>query len=481
MMDLSRPVAMPGVSLWRRAWPGASSAAWFHVRTTAFRWFLAYTVIFLSTLGALSAVIQYSVMAAMQREADSGLRWQLRYFDAYPDADLPQAIQTRMSRQAHWVNEYGLFAPGGQHLAGAIRDVPRGLPFDTFGQSHNQVSGVSLPIDIGRGMVRVRALGERRADGASLVVARTLDDEGRMRDELMRTLAIGGLVCLGGGLCAGLLFGMGQMRRVAEIRRVTACIASGDLARRLPVSSHDELGMLCGLVNQMLEEIEGLMAEVKGACDIVAHDLRTPLIHLRSRLSALSKAMGSPAEPALALADVDAILDRFAALLRISEIGSLQRRSAFAQMTLGGLVSELCDLYMPLAEERGIVFVTRQEPAAPIWGDRELLFEALSNLVDNAIKFTPSGGRVEVMLLAGEAGPQLVVSDTGPGIPESERRLVFTRFYRSERTRHIPGTGLGLGLVAAVVRLHNFTLHLGDAGNAGTGAVVTIDCSPGGS
>jgi signal transduction histidine kinase len=160
-------------------------------------------------------------------------------------------------------------------------------------------------------------------------------------------------------------------------------------------------------------------------------------------------------------------------LLRISEIGAMRRRSGFAQVALPSLVSELHELYAPLAEEKGIALDMSVAEVESTWADRALLFEAFSNLLDNAIKFAPQGGRVAIGLRAGAHGAQFVVSDDGPGIPLHERRSVLGRFYRSEQTSHVPGTGLGLGIVAAIVRLHGFELRIGGTGD---GTTIAIDC-----
>jgi signal transduction histidine kinase len=271
------------------------------------------------------------------------------------------------------------------------------------------------------------------------------------------------------------------MRRVADMRRVTTRIANGDLGERLPIGGRDELDMLCHLVNHMLAEVERLMNEVKGACDGIAHDLRTPLVRLRLQLANLAERVRDSGDEtanklvANARVEADSILDRFGAMLRISEIGALQRRSGFDVVSLQTLVDELCDLYQPLAEEKSIKLRSRTEAVEPVHADRALLFEAFSNLLDNAIKFAPAGGDVSVELWSRRAGPQLVIADNGPGIPVSERNAVLNRFYRVEQTRHIPGTGLGLGIVSAIVRLHDFELRIG---GEDCGTTITIDCWP---
>jgi signal transduction histidine kinase len=447
--------------------------------TTTFRWLSAYAAIFTLCFVALLGFLEYSVGAAMEREADSGIRWQMRYFDARDDDQLGSAIDQRLERENRHTNYYGLFAPDGHRLAGDIMALPRDLNLDQPGKSHSTSTGRTLTLAENASMSTVRVMGEIRGNGDQLVIGRSLADVQHVREELTKALIGGGVLCLAISLATGLLLSLRQMRRVVEMRRVTTRIANGDLGQRLAVGGRDELDMLCHLVNHMLAEVERLMNEVKGACDGIAHDLRTPLVHLRLQLANLAERVRDSGDEAAntlvahARAEADSILGRFGAMLRISEIGALQRRSGFAAVSLQTLIDELCDLYEPLAEEKSIKLRTRIEPVALVHADRELLFEAFSNLLDNAIKFAPEGGNVSVELSSCRTGPQLVITDDGPGIPVSERNAVLNRFYRVEQTRHLPGTGLGLGIVSAIIRLHDFELRIG---GEDSGTTISIDC-----
>jgi signal transduction histidine kinase len=449
--------------------------------TTTFRWLSAYAAIFSLCFMALLGFLEYSVGAAMEREADSGIRWQMRYFDSKSDDQVAPVIGRRLERENRHSNYYGLFAPDGHRLAGDIVAMPPGLKLDQAGESHSASTGRTLVLAENPSTPTLRVMGETRDNGVRLVIGRSLADVRRVREELTKALIGGGVLCLVLSLATGLLLSLHQMRRVTAMRRVTTRIANGDLGQRLPTGGRDELDMLCHLVNHMLDEVERLMNEVKGACDGIAHDLRTPLVRMRLQLANLAERvrMGGD-EPANALlanarAEADSILERFGAMLRISEIGALQRRSGFDEVSLQTLVDELCDLYQPLAEEKAIILESRIEAVEPVHADRALLFEAFSNLLDNAIKFAPHGGAVSVELHAGRAGPQLVIADNGPGIPVGERNAVLNRFYRVEQTRHVPGTGLGLGIVSAIIRLHGFELHIGGEDR---GTTITIDCWP---
>jgi signal transduction histidine kinase len=322
-------------------------------------------------------------------------------------------------------------------------------------------------------------MAERRRDGETLVLARDLTHILRIRQTIINALIGGGLLCLVAGVVGGLALSVRQMRRLKAIRRVTLRIAQGDLGQRLPIGGRDEIDMLGHLVNHMLEEVERLMNEVKGACDGIAHDLRTPLAHVRTLLGHIAERsdilddVAVSALVARARDETDALLDRFRAMLRISEIGTLQRRGGFATVELQALIEEVGELYEPLAELRSLQFVVESEAVEPIHGDRALLFEAFSNLLDNAFKFTPAGGVVRMSLRQTPAGPLVEIVDNGPGIPLDERDAVLQRFYRGEGTRHLAGSGLGLSIVSAVMRVHDFTIRIG---NAEPGARVSIEC-----
>ncbi|WP_042338827.1 HAMP domain-containing sensor histidine kinase [Paraburkholderia ferrariae] len=470
-----------------RSFPAApvrSGRRWY---TTTFRWLVGYTALFGVLLTTLVGFIAWTANASIEYDTDSILKWQLIYFDSISDENLPGAIYQRLEHERMHTNYYGLFTASGQYLAGDMFEQPPSLQFRRQGRTidHNLrlLDGGPSPI--------VRAMGEVRPNGMHLVVARDMTTVLRIREVVIRTLVMGGVVAMLAAVAGGFVLGMRQIRRVREIRRVTQCIAHGDLDRRLPVAGHDEIDMLAHLVNHMLDEVERLMAEVKGACDGIAHDLRTPLVHLHTMLARIAEreSVSTDVEGAAMLerarTETDQLLERFRAMLRISEIGTLQRRGGFAAVELQPLIQDLAELYEPLAESRDVRFAVSIDPAPEIHGDRALLFEAFSNLIDNAIKFAPPGGAVSVSLRDTGAGPVVEVADNGPGIAPSERAAVLQRFYRGDAVRHLPGSGLGLSVVAAVLRVHDFALTIEDApdmggadGTGGPGARMRVECWP---
>jgi signal transduction histidine kinase len=259
---------------------------------------------------------------------------------------------------------------------------------------------------------------------------------------------------------------------------------AGQLAERLPISrSQDDFDKLAGIVNTMLDEIERLMCEVKGVGDAIAHDLRTPLGRLRGRLERARDDTSGSADALRreideAIAQLDDVVNTMQALLRIGEIERGRRRAAFATLDIAETAREVGELFAPLAEDKNVALTVLAVDSCPVIGDRELLFEALTNLVDNAIKFAPGDGHVQIDVARTTSGVTVSVNDDGPGIPPDERDAVLRLFYRSDRSRHTRGTGLGLSLVAAIVQLHGFQLAI-ETGSGNRGCRIVIRCWPG--
>jgi signal transduction histidine kinase len=260
-----------------------------------------------------------------------------------------------------------------------------------------------------------------------------------------------------------------------EVNRRIQRIVAGDLRERLPtLGRNDPFDQLAASVNRMLGEIEALIRENAAAGNDIAHDLRTPLTRVRVRLERGRARAGSLDELRKvvdqSITGLDQSLGLITALLRITEIEHSRRLDGFSEVQLAPLVHEVGELYEPIAEDKRITFQVEAADEAIVKGDRDLLFEAIANLVDNAVKFTPEGGRIELALLHRESESVIRVSDTGPGIPEAERQAVTKRFYRSDKSRATEGLGLGLSLVAAIVKLHGFRFTIA----AGPASAVEI-------
>jgi signal transduction histidine kinase len=269
------------------------------------------------------------------------------------------------------------------------------------------------------------------------------------------------------GVIGGGLISRNLLSRVDSINRTANEIVAGDLSRRVSVSrAGDELDAMAQNLNRMLDRNERLMRGMRDVTDSIAHDLRTPLNRLRNRLEGVlthvDPESGQGREIDAAVGETDRLIATFNALLMIAEAEAGAMREAMAPVSLAQVIEGVAELYEPLAEEKGLTLVVAPGRAAPIRGNLRLLAQALANLVDNAIKYTPEGGRITIAAADRPGGAALSVADSGPGIPAADRGRVVERFVRLEESRNSPGTGLGLSLVAAVARLHDARLELTD-------------------
>jgi signal transduction histidine kinase len=281
------------------------------------------------------------------------------------------------------------------------------------------------------------------------------------------------------GLLVGLIIRRALMSRVDSIRQTVSAIIHGDLKHRLPTHlNDDELNTLSRTINGLLDQIELLVHGVRNVSNSIAHDLRTPLAELRSRLEELALMRPSSdetfAEIDGAVADVDRVIRIFDALLRLAEIDAGMRRSGFVSVDIAELAATAVEFYAPAAELKSISLNCNSDGPTSIAGDPVLLAQALSNLIDNALKFAPDGGMIGVEVRRHKDGAvQIAVTDNGPGIDDAEKLKVVERFYRGDASRGTPGVGLGLSLVQAVAKLHGSALELFDR-NPGLRAVITI-------
>jgi signal transduction histidine kinase len=265
-----------------------------------------------------------------------------------------------------------------------------------------------------------------------------------------------------------------RIRRIAKIDEVLGEVMAGDLSRRIPIDgTSDDIEDLSEKLNRMLGELSNLVEGVRRVSDSIAHDLRTPLARLKTRLERLRR--GRPDEEiGEAIDEADRLLSTFGALLRIARIESGERgRAGFAAVDLTSLIDDVAELYRPLIEEKGSRLTLHNAPRVVVQADRDMLFQAVANLVDNAIKHTPGGGRIEISLTPRNGGAEIIVADDGSGIPPEEREKVRERFYRLDRSRTTPGAGLGLSLVSAVAARHEGELRLED-NEPGLRAVLSL-------
>ncbi len=283
------------------------------------------------------------------------------------------------------------------------------------------------------------------------------------------------------GLMIGLITRRALMSRVYSIGQTVTAIIHGDLKHRLPTNlSDDELNTLARTINGMLEQIEQLVHGVRNVSNSIAHDLRTPLAELRSRLEELMLMRPPPEETFAeldgAVADVDRVIRIFDALLRLAQIDAGLRRSGFVNMDLADLAAAAVEFYAPAAELKNIRLTLHTPGPLAVFGDPVLIAQALGNLIDNALKYAPDHGLIDVTIRRRADGlAEIAVADNGPGILDSEKAKVVERFYRGDASRGTPGVGLGLSLVQAVAKLHGSALELSDR-RPGLCAVIAVPC-----
>lgn len=446
-------------------------------RSSSSRLLGLYSLLFVAWSCVLLGVLYWRVSLYLDELAQSAVLQRAHLFEHFTGDGLTAALRENRRYDLHGIDAYGLFTPEGKPLAGMLKALPAQLPLD--GSAH-PVSGLPINDAYARGK-RGFGLAMPTRDGRILVLVRYSGPLNEVNHLILDALLWGVSLTLLPGLLGWHLLRRRPLRRIQAIEQATAGIVAGDLGQRLPLSNRrDELDMLASIVNAMLDRIEQLMTEVKGVCDNIAHDLRTPLTRVRAQLYRLRQQVRDGDPQALPLDQVleetDTLMARFRALLRISELEDHQRRSAFGSLAPAALLQEIHAFYVPLAEERCQSLLLELEADLPgVIGDRGLLFEAIGNLLDNAIRFAPEGGRVRLAAQVEEGATCIVVEDSGPGIPEAERSLVFQRFHRAEASRG-GGFGLGLSIVAAIAGLHGFRLQVGESMLGG--ARFSLLCRP---
>ncbi|MRW92471.1 HAMP domain-containing protein [Duganella sp. FT80W] len=302
--------------------------------------------------------------------------------------------------------------------------------------------------------------------GGVLIVGRDLSEEEAVREVIWRALLAGACVSLMLTIVGALLFRRSIEARLGEIRRTAAQIEEGDLSRRIPISGNDEFALLNRDINRMLDRIELLMEGIRDVSNAIAHDLRTPLSRIRGRLDdALRHEMTVPRLSGAAhdaIDDIDDLIRLFERLLQIAEAESGMRARLFERLDLARVVADIGEMYEAIAEDSDIKLMVDAPQSLHVDGDRNLLASAVASLLDNAIKYAGPGATIHVRagLYRGEAS--IAVHDNGPGIPDTERDKVTQRFYRLDKSRHMPGNGLGLSIVSATAKAHHGQLVLED-------------------
>jgi signal transduction histidine kinase len=440
------------------------------LRSSTFRLVLLYMALVSGSVLVLFGFIYWATAGFMDRQVDvtieaeiQGLAEQYRQRGL---AGLKAVIAERVAKDPAGASVYLLVDHDLQPIVGNLSGWPAaGAAEDGWTDFALRQRGPD-----GAEEHRARARTFLLVGNLRLLVGRDVRDLEKTRSVIVGALGWGLAISVGLALAGGLMMTSSMVRRIEAINDTSREIVEGDLTRRIPTSgAGDDFDKLVTNLNGMLDRITGLMETVRQVSDNIAHDLRTPLTRLRSRLEIARAQPGGPdgegrVAVEQAIEEADGLLSTFQALLRIARIEAEQRREGFAAVDLAPLLTDVAELYEPVAAERDLALAVQLPEVAPVDGDRDLLFQAVANLVDNAIKYTPPGGRIVLGLAPARDGAEVYVADTGPGIPADQRERVFDRFHRLESSRSTPGSGLGLSLVRAVARLHRATIRLTDNG-----------------
>lgn len=441
------------------------------IRTTGFRSAATVAAMFAFYIALLFAIVYWRTADYLMVRSDDVITMRaIELAAAMPERRL-YAIADFLKQDPRNVQFAGLFSSGDRRLTGNLAYLPPDLKIDGPAQ------GSLFPPSFGGPPQNVRGIARRLPSGDVLVVGRKIDEAQEIAQIVGATLALGLIpaVCL--SIAAGVFLGLRAQKRVAEVNKRVQRIMAGDLRERLPNhGGNDQFDKLALIVNDMLGNIEALIHEIAGVGDDIAHDLRTPLTRVRMRLERGRERSTTLDELKTvvdqAITGVDQSLAVITALLRIAEIEHERRLDGFGEVRLTPLLHEVGELYQPIAEDKRVALRIGAAVDATVRGDRDLLIEAIANLVDNAVKFTPPGGCVDVELIKRDSEAAIRVRDTGPGISETDSRSVTKRFYRCDKSRSSGGLGLGLSLVAAIVELHNFRLTI----TPGEGCTAEIAC-----
>ncbi|HEX2113985.1 MAG TPA: HAMP domain-containing sensor histidine kinase [Alphaproteobacteria bacterium] len=433
-------------------------------RTSTFRFALVYVGLFATSALLLLGFIYVTTAGYASRQTDEVILAQIAGLaEQYRQRGLDGVATTiaqRAARNPRGHAVYLLADPARRRIVGNLDRWPREAVEPGW------VEFLIEDPDTQGEAYRARAQFVQLAGGFHLLVGQDVQEQQRHQTLMISAMAWGGALTLALALIGGLLMSRATLQRVETINRASREIIRGDLSRRMPTrGTGDEFDQLAENLNAMLDQIARLMDGIRQVSDNIAHDLRTPLTRLRSRLEAARLSQADPAMRATIdelIADADALLSTFNALLRIAEIEAGRRRAAFEAVDLAEIARDAVELYEPVAQDKRQTIAADLASGAVAKGDRHLLAQAVANLLDNAIKYSPEGARIAVTTTVLPAGPVLSVADNGPGIPAEFRDKAVRRFFRLETSRSTPGTGLGLSLVSAVAKLHGARLALED-------------------
>jgi len=428
----------------------------------SFRIAVLYVLFFLVSTLILFVFIFFTGTRSATEQLDETLRSDKTAFaERFVQSDLNgliRLVNARVQGQGR-DSVYSLISSNKEIIAGNLANWPEKLLFQ--GPVEFEIAsspGTPTPTSFRGEVIKL-------PDGYSLLIARSRQRIANAQHRLINTFSWAAIITLILGLIGGYLLSKRAVRRISSISRLCRTIVDGDISQRLSIAhpAQDDLDDLTLNINSMLDKIEGLMGEIVQVSDNIAHDMRTPLSNLRLKLESI-EAHANPDSPLLAelhesINDADSIIATFNALLRISKLQAGNKVARFNTLNVNALLEDVVELYTPLAEDKQQNLQFQAGKEINVSGDRDLLFQAVANLLDNAIKYTPDQGQIQIQLQThASGGVSIVLCDNGPGVPESELNKLSHRFYRVDSSRSLPGNGLGLSLVNAIASLHKAEL-----------------------
>ncbi len=439
------------------------------LRSSTFRIGLLYAAIFSASVLMLLWFIYWSTAGFMERQTDETISAEIQGLaEQYTLRGLIGLVATINERTSHPRDANSLYLLTDENYNPMAGNLAQ-WPFDVTESEGGWIS-FQLHASDREDPVQARARRFVLQGNFRLLVGRDVSERVKTQRLIINSLGWGLAMTIVLGLAGALLISRAMLRRIDVINRISRDIMRGDLDRRIPAKgAGDEFDQLAKNLNSMLDQIERLMAGIRQVSDNIAHDLRSPLNRIRGRLEyiLISQPDQETTQQILeeTIGAVDELLGTFNALLKIAQAEAGARREDVEELDLSSLAADLAELYQPLAEDKHQSFIADIQPGVAACGNRHLLSQAVANLLDNAVKYTPEHGHITLRVHdqhVPSAGPVLEVADSGPGVPEHLRPRVLERFYRMESSRNAPGSGLGLSLVNAVVRLHDATMHLDD-------------------
>ncbi|MCA3364843.1 MAG: HAMP domain-containing protein [Roseomonas sp.] len=435
-----------------------------YFRSAGFRFAALFAVLFLAAMAGFALMLWWGTAGTLSRQIDDAIRADaLGLQEQWRSGSTKAVLDAIGERLAVDIDDHAIYLltdSAGQPLGGnldrwpAAADMPGAWAADKVRRD-----GVAVPARLYH-----VPLDQRHR----LLVGRDATDREKLRTLLSEALLWSFAVAVAFALAGAAALRRALADRLRAASLTAGAIAAGDLSRRVPLSTQrDEFDQLGESMNAMLDRIDHLMVGIKGVSDSIAHDLRTPIARARMRLE--NALLTAPDEESLraametTVADLDGISRVFQALLRIAEAEAGARRAAFAPFDLAAVLTDAAEVYGALAEERGQHLETHWPEKLTMVGDRDMVLQAIANLLDNAVKFTPEGGTIRLTASAPARGRrEISVHDEGPGLAAEDRARAGERFFRADPSRALPGSGLGLSLVKAVAALHGGELRLGD-------------------